>query len=157
MNTESGSALMPEVFLDDIADKPPVIDEGKLVLVEVSESLVRFGKDSGEPYLQLSLRVVDDVEDEGAPLTDRLPMPIPRKDGETDKAYKKRIDRRCFRLKLAAIAFGVKLAGGKKGPELAEAFVMRRAWCRTRLEQDQRGQEQSRPDAYYKESEKPSE
>lgn len=157
MSTETESALAPEVFLDDIADKPPVIDEGKLVLVEVAESMVRFGKDSGEPYLQLNLRVVEDPEDEGAPLTDRLPMPIPRKEGETDKAFKKRIDRRCFRLKSAAVQFGVKLAGGKKPHELAEAFLMRRAWCRTRLEQDQRGQEQSRPDTYYKESEKPSE
>lgn len=155
MSTET--ANLPQVFLDDIADKPPVIDEGKLVLVEVGEAAVRFGKESGEPYLQLNVRVVDDPEDEGAPMIDRIPLPIPKKDGESDKAYKKRIDRRCYRLKLASVAFGIKLGGGKTPDQLAEAFVSRRAWCRTKLETDQRGAENSRPDAYYAENAKPEE
>jgi len=147
----------PQVFLDDIADKPPVIDEGKLVLVEVAESTVRFGRESGDPYINLQVRVVDDVEDEGAPMFDVLPLPTPKKDGESDKAYKKRTDRRCFRLKQAAVAFKVKLVGGKTAEQVAEAFIARRAWCRTKLDQDQRGNEQSRPDAYYLEDEKPTE
>lgn len=152
MSTET-----PQVFLDDIADKPPVIDDGKLVLVEVTESNVRFGKESGDPYINLQVRVVDDVEDEGAPMFDILPLPLERKQGESDKAYRKRMDRRCFGLKRAAIGFGVKLSGARKPAEVAEAFIGRRAWARAKLTTNQRGNEESRPDAYYPENEKPEE
>ena len=145
------------VFLDDIADKPPVIDEGKLVKIEVTEAKVRFGRESGEPYIELREVVVDDEEDEGAPMTDRLPLPLAAKQGETPKAYKKRMDRRCYRLKQAAMAFMVNTSAKRKPDELAEAFISRRAWCRTRLEENLRGNSESRPDAYYKENEKPEE
>lgn len=146
-----------EVFLDDIADKPPVIDEGKLVLVEVADANVKFGRESGDPYINLENRVTEDPEDEGAPLYDILPLPLEKREGESAKAYKKRMDRRCYRLKQAALAFGVKLAGGRKPVEVAEAFIGRRAWCKTKLDTDQRDQQQSRPDGYYPENEKPEE
>jgi len=152
-----------QVFLDDISDKPPVINDGKLVLVEAADTAVKFGKESGDPYINLQLHVVEDPEDEGAMMFDILTLPLQRKENESSKAYSKRTDRRCFRLKQACIGFGVKLGKNiniltETGRlALAEEFRGRRAWTRVKLDQDQRGNDISRPDSYYKESEKPVE
>jgi len=142
------------VFLDDISETPPTLDEGKLVLVEVAESTVRIGKESGDPYINLQVKVVDDEENEGAVMFDTLPLPLAQKEKENQKAYRNRMDRRCFKLKRAANAFKVPLNEGEQ-EEIAEAFLGRRAWTRPRLEKDLRGEDKSKPGDYYPENDPP--
>lgn len=141
----------PTAFLDQLADKPPIIEDGKLVLLEVDDSTIRYGRESGDPYINLRLRVVDDPDDEGLVMFDRLMLPNSRRSGETDKGYQKRTDNRCWRLKLASVAFQIPSGQKWTYQQLAEAFRARRAWCRVKIEQDDKGNDQSRPDAYYKE------
>ena len=156
----------PKVFLDDIADKPPVIDDGKLVLLEVKEASVKYGKESGDPYIGIQVQVVDDPEDEGSTMFDNLMLPLEQKEKESDKAYKKRMDRRCFRLKRAVSAFiggsvniikGLDLVEKANQEALAEAFLSRRAWTRATIGQDNRNNPRSETSDYYAEGSKPTE
>jgi hypothetical protein len=146
----------PKVFLDDISETPPVLDDGKLVMVEAKEALVKWGKESGDPYINLRIEVVEDPDDAEMTMFDTLPLPLEMKENETPTGYKKRMDRRCFRLKRAVLAFGVKWSGALEAEALAEQFVGRRAWCRTKIEKDNRDNDQSRPAEYFAESEKPA-
>ena len=151
-----GKMTAPRVFLDDISETPPVLEDGKLVMVEAREAAVKWGKESGDPYINLRIEVVDDPDDAEMSMFDTLPLPLEMKEQETQKAYKKRMDRRCFRLKRAVLAFGVKWSGALEAEELAEQFIGRRAWCRTKIEKDNREIDQSRPAEYFPESAKPA-
>ena len=145
----------PQVFLDDIADKPPVMDDGKLVLVEVKKSEIRIGKDSGNPYIAIQVEVKDDEEDEGTTMFDNLMLPLEMEQGENPKAYRKRMDRRCWRLKGACKAFGVNPTGAVPQDELAEMFIARQAWAATKIESDDRG-DRNTITAFYHLNEKPA-
>jgi hypothetical protein len=155
LEAEEFRMTAPKVFLDDIDENPPVIDDGKLVLLEAKEAAVKYGKESGDPYINLQVTVVEDPIDEGMSMFDSLPLPVEPKPNESQIAYKKRMDRRCYRLKRAVKAFGVKWNGAMEAEALAEQFIGRRAWARTRIEKDNRNQDQSKVNEYFPEAEKP--
>jgi hypothetical protein len=147
---------LPSVNLDDIPENAPVLAEDKLYLVEVKESTRKMGKESGEPYINLKIEVMDDPIDEGFPMYDILPLPSNMKQGEEREAFVKRTARRCNRMKRAVVAFAVKSTGTMSQQELTEQFIGRRAWCRVKTGKDQNNNDQSRPVEYYPEANKPA-
>jgi len=154
-DTDVATAL-PVVNLDDIPENAPILAEDKLYLVEVKESTRKLGKESGDPYINLRLEVVDDPIDSEFPMYDILPLPTNAKPGEEREAYTKRTARRCARMKRAVIAFAVKSAGTMTQQELTEQFLGRRAWCRVKTGKDQNNNDQSKPMDYFPEASKPA-